>query len=118
MSNLKNRLRVVGGLVALAGGVLCLFSRSGVVLLIVGLVLLAVAVVLPGSWYGDPPDPTSAPTCPQCGLQMIFVEYWPDAVEYQCKEHGRYMLDSEGLFSSPQPRVSTQKGLENVGLEP
>jgi hypothetical protein len=97
VSKAKNYLRIMGVLMALVGVMLLPFGTWGATLLIAGLVLLAVAVALPGSLYGDSPDPSSAPMCPQCGLRMIFVQCQPDAVEYRCNEHGPYVLDSEGL---------------------
>ena len=102
MSNARNRLRVVGGLMALVGVLVLPFGRLGVALLTVGFALLAVALVLPGSLYGKSPDPALAPVCPRCGLRMIFVQYQPDTEEYRCNEQGRYMLDSERLFFWPE----------------
>jgi hypothetical protein len=78
--------------------------RFALAVLIAGLALAAVVMVLPGPLYGEPPDPSLAPTCPKCGLQMIFVQYQPDADEYRCAEHGRYFEDSQGLFTMPEPR--------------
>jgi hypothetical protein len=75
----------------------------GVGVLLLGLALAVVVMVLPGPLYGKPEDPALAQMCPQCGLQMVFVDYQSDAREYRCTEHGRYLMDSEGLCPWPEP---------------
>ena len=78
----------------------------GVALLIILPVMLVAALTIrltnkrAGAQVEPLPDPALAPMCPQCGLQMIFVQYSGEAEEYRCKveAHGRYGLDREGLF--------------------
>ena len=96
ISNIKDALRKITGMMSLAGATVALLGL-GTKLLIAGLVLFGLVMMLPGSPYGDPPDPASAPDCPECGVQMVYVE--PDLC--QCKDHGRYLEDEEGL--SPWP---------------
>jgi len=88
-------------MMSLAGVFMALLG-GGITLLIVGLVGVGLVMMLPGSPYGDPPDPALAPNCPQCGLQMTFVQYLPGAEEYQCKDHGGFIDDyDEGLMPWP-----------------
>jgi len=101
ISNTKNFLRKVTVMMSLAGVFMALLG-GGITLLIVGLVGVGLVMMLPGSPYGDPPDPALAPNCPQCGLQMTFVQYLPGAEEYQCKDHGGFIDDyDEGLMPWP-----------------
>src|SRR5688500_15104720 len=98
----KNGLRLLIVIILMAAAAFILLPSSvlGAALLIVGLgVLVVMLLALPGTPRDEPPAADAAPLCPQCGHQMIFVQWQPDAAEYRCREHGRYALDSQGLFS-------------------
>jgi hypothetical protein len=110
VSNAKHYLRMIGVGVALVGALLLPFRRAGAALVFLGAVLVGVAEVLPGPLYGPPPDPASAPVCPECGLRMIFVQYLPDAYQYQCNDHGQHAFDSQGMWRPGVSRASGQHG--------
>ncbi len=72
---------------------------AGPSVLLLGLAVVAVTLMLPGPLYGPPPEDDPPTLCPQCGVRMAFAQHQPDGYEYRCTQHGRYLLDSEGLTS-------------------
>ena len=72
---------------------------AGPSVLLLGLAVVAVTLMLPGPIYEAPLEDDPPTLCPQCGVRMAFAQHQPDGYEYLCKQHGRYLLDSEGLTS-------------------